>query len=261
LVATRKKGNATRTRAQKRLACVFAHPDDETFATGGLIAKYAAQGVRVSLFCATPGDAGKSSGVPVASREELGELRRNELLTAARFLGISDVELKDYRDGSLANADPEQLIGDIVLSIRRWRPHVVVTFGPDGAPTGHRDHRAISRAATAAFFLAGVRTAYTDQLRELEPYRPSRLFYVAWRGEITSPRGTFASVPATARIDVRPFLREQMGAFLLHVTQRNQMEPFRETALVKQEYFALAAGTSQRRPMIDDLFDGLRLTR
>jgi LmbE family N-acetylglucosaminyl deacetylase len=257
-MATRQKRGA---RAQRRLTCVFAHPDDETFATGGLIAKYAAQGIRVDLFCATPGDAGKTSGIPVASREEVAELRRNELFSAGRFLGINELEQRDYRDGALASADAEQLIGEIVLALRRWRPHVVVTFGPDGAPTGHRDHRAISRAATAAFFLARIRTAYPEQLSEVEAFRPARLFYVAWRGEITSARGTFASVPPTARVDVRSHLREQMGAFLLHVTQRDQMQAFQETALVKQEYFALAAGTPQRRPMIDDLFDGLRATR
>jgi len=260
-VAARKKRSASKARTQKRIACIFAHPDDETFATGGLIAKYAAQGVRVDLFCATTGDAGKTSGVPVASREEVGELRRNELLSASRFLGVSDVEIRGYRDGSLSSADADQLIGDVVLAVRRWRPHVVITFGPEGAPTGHRDHSAISRAATAAFFLAGLSTAYPQQLARVDAFQPTRLFYVAWKGEHVTTRGTFASVPPTARIDVRPYLHEQMGAFLLHVTQRDQLEQFKELGHVKQEYFALAAGVPQRRPMIDDLFDGLRISR
>ena len=237
---------------------MFAHPDDETFATGGMIARYTARGVRVDLFCATDGDAGKSSGIPVASREELAELRRNELFSAARFLGISELALRGYPDGALSTIDASQLIGDIVLALRQWRPQVVVTFGPEGAPTGHPDHSAISRAATAAFFLAGLRTAYPDQLAHVEPYRPARLFFVAWKGEMTSRRGTYASVPPTARIDVRDHLREQLGAFLLHVTQRGQMDWFKTNGLVKDEYFAIAAGTAQRRPMIDDLFDGLR---
>ena len=260
-MAARKRRGETKTRTQKRLACVFAHPDDETFATGGLIAKYTAQGVRVDLFCATTGDAGRASGVPVASREELGELRRNELLSASRFLGITDVELRAYRDGSLSAADADQLIGDVVLAVRRWRPHVLVTFGPEGAPTGHRDHSAISRAATAAFFLAGLPTAYPQQLSRVSPHQPARLFYFAWKGERKTKRGSFSSVSPTARVDVREYLREQMGAFLLHVTQRDQMEQFKELGLLKQEYFALAAGTPQRRPIIDDLFDGLRITR
>ena len=260
-MAARKTRRTTASRIQRRLVCVFAHPDDETFATGGLIAKYATQGVRVDLFCATNGDAGRTSGVPVASREELGELRRNELLSASRFLGVTDVELRAYRDGTLPSADADQLIGDVVLALRRWRPHVVVTFGPEGAPTGHRDHSAISRAATSAFFLAGLPTAFPQQLSRMRPFQPARLFYLAWRGEIATRRGTFASVPPTARIDVRDHLREQMGAFLLHVTQRDHMEQFKELGYLKHEYFALAAGVPQRRPMIDDLFDGLRITR
>src|ERR671914_2636657 len=70
------------------VAAVFAHPDDETFSIGGTIATYAARGVRWNLFCATDGDAGRTSGVPVASRAELGALRRNELIAAARLLGV-----------------------------------------------------------------------------------------------------------------------------------------------------------------------------
>ena len=260
-MAARKQRGAAPTRAQKRLAFIFAHPDDETFATGGVIAKYAGQGVRVGLFCATAGDAGRSSGIPVASRLELGELRRNELLSAARFLGVSDLEIGNFGDGTLPTANSDELIGDIVFALRRWRPHVVVTFGPEGAPTGHADHAAISRAATAAFFLAGVATAFPAQLTEAQPIRPARLFYVAWRGEVTTKRGTFASVAPTARIDVRQQLREKMGAFLLHVTQREHMSQFQELGMVKQEYYALATGTPQRRPVIDDLFDGLRVTR
>jgi len=256
-VAVRKKRRASDAPARRRLTCVFAHPDDETFATGGLIAKCTASGIRVDLFCATDGDAGRSSGIPVASREELAELRRNELFSAARFLGISELTLRGYPDGALPTVDADQLIGDIVLALRQWRPQVVVTFGPEGAPTGHRDHSAISRAATAAFFLSGLSTAYPDQLGDVAPHRPARLFYVAWKGDMKSRRGSYASVPPTARIDVRGHLREQLGAFLLHVTQRDQMDWFKANGMVKDEYFALAAGTPQRRT-IDDLFDGIR---
>ena len=59
----------------RRLAAVFAHPDDETFATGGTLAKYADAGARVTLYVATDGDAGRSSGIPFSSREELGRIR------------------------------------------------------------------------------------------------------------------------------------------------------------------------------------------
>lgn len=250
----RRKGPA---RHRKRLACIFAHPDDETFAMGGVLARYAAEGVETTLFCATNGDAGKNSDVPVSSREELGGLRRNELIAAARFLGVRDLELPGYPDGALATVDPDELTGRIVLALRRWRPQVVVTFGPEGAPNDHRDHRAICRAATAAFFLAGVRTAFPEQLDEVMPHRPSRLFYAAWKGYATGKR-EMLSVPPTAKVDVHQHLKDQMAAFLLHATQRTHLEMFRSIALLRYEYFALAAGEPQPTAMVEDLFDGLR---
>src|SRR3712207_5877735 len=161
------------------IAGVFAHPDDETFSIGGTIAKYAARGVRWDLFCATDGDAGRSSGVPVGSREELGALRRNELIAAARLLGVrGEIVARGYPDGGVAEVQPDQLVGDVVQFLRDTRPDVVVTFGPEGAPNAHRDHRAISRAATAAFFLAAAPTAYPEQQRA--PQGAARLFSVSW---------------------------------------------------------------------------------
>ena len=61
-----------------------------------------------------------------------------------------------HPDKGLSAMDADVLIGDIVRFLRRVQPDVVITFGPEGAPTGHADHRAISRAATAAFFLAAL---------------------------------------------------------------------------------------------------------
>ena len=73
----------------KSIACIFAHPDDETYCVGGILAKCAAAGIKIDLFCATDGDAGKNSGVPVSSRQELAQLRRKETLAAAKILGIA----------------------------------------------------------------------------------------------------------------------------------------------------------------------------
>ncbi|HEU4722653.1 MAG TPA: PIG-L family deacetylase, partial [Gemmatimonadaceae bacterium] len=122
----------------RALAAVFAHPDDETFATGGTLAKHADAGARVSLYCATDGDAGRASGIPFSSREELGRIRRAELLEACARLGVHAVEHGGHSDGALNAADPDVVIGQIVAFLRRERPQVVLTFGPEGAPTGHR---------------------------------------------------------------------------------------------------------------------------
>lgn len=241
------------------LACVFAHPDDETYAVGGTLASYAARDIHSDIFCATNGDAGKSS-VPVSSRAELGKLRLAELRAAGNVLGVETIVATEHPDGSLGEVNAELLIGQIVEFLRGQRPEVVLTFGPEGAPTGHRDHRAISRAATAAFHLAGLSTEYTEQIaRGLAPHAPRRLFYTAWDGvEDAGPgRAPRASVPPTARIRVREFMPAKAAAFEAHATQHVHRAAFEGAAIRDVESYALAAGVAQPRPTIDDLFEGL----
>lgn len=241
------------------LAFVFAHPDDETFAVGGTIVTYTARGVGCDLFCATNGDAGRNSGVPVSSREELGALRRNELISAARLLGIQALDMPGHADGALAAADQDVLVGQIVRRLREWRSEVVVTFGPEGGRNAHRDHRAISRAATAAFFLAGNPTQFPEQLGagRLRPHRPARLYYCAWQPPRQDEELRAMSAPPTAGIAIAAEARAaKRGAFLAHVTQQTLLPRF-EAAEGPVEWFALAAGTPQPAEMVEDLFAGL----
>ena len=237
------------------IGCIFAHPDDETFCVGGIVAKYASAGHEVHLWCATDGDGGKSAGVPVSSREELAALRRRELAEAARLLGISSVESGGYRDGGLARTDAATLIADIVSFIRRKRPTVILTFGPEGAPTGHADHSATSRVATAAFFLSGLATSHVDQ--NLAPHRAARLFYHAWDFPFLEKRLKLESVPGTARIDVRAWKDRKSAAFAAHATQQGSAAVFFSGAFFDVEILALAAGVPQPAVMIDDVFAGL----
>jgi LmbE family N-acetylglucosaminyl deacetylase len=240
----------------RRASAIFAHPDDESFSIGGTIVKYAARGVRWDLFCATDGDAGRSSAVPVSSREELAALRRNELIAAARLLGVrGEIVARRYPDGRLAEVDPDQLVGDIAEFLRDVRPDIVITFGPEGAPNLHRDHRAISRAATAAFHLAALPTAYPEQQRPT--HAAGRLFYVTWPPPGPGSPYTVHGVPATARIDVRQELETKRRAFLVHATQRDLMGRFEQLALTDEEWYALAAGRPQPGEVIADLFDGV----
>lgn len=241
----------------RRLGCVFAHPDDETFCAGGTIAKLAALGDRIDLFCATDGDAGKSSGIPISSRVELGARRRSELTVASRILGIASLSTPGHGDGVLKEVDPERLIGEIVFFLRRYRPDVVLTFGPEGAPTQHRDHRAISRGATAAYFLAGLATEYADQLREVEPHSPARLYYGAWDIPTPGAELTALSVPITCRVAVSEYLGIKREAFLAHETQRQHEARFEELTMLPTERFGLGAGVPQPRPVTEGLFEGL----
>jgi LmbE family N-acetylglucosaminyl deacetylase len=126
----------------RSLLAVFAHPDDESIACGGVLALCADRGVRVTLVCATHGE--NNGGV---RDEDWFVQRAQELNDAAAILGVSEVVLWDFRDGFLPWSG--ELSDRIEVEIRRLRPDAVVTFGKDGL-YWHPDHIAICEATTAA---------------------------------------------------------------------------------------------------------------
>src|SRR5256885_8640562 len=111
----------------RTISAVYAHPDDETFSGGGTYAKYSSAGVRLTLYCATDGDAGKTSSLGPMSKQALGKARRAELAAAAKLLGFAAVESAGHADGALGAMDQQVLIGEIVRHLRRERPQVVIT--------------------------------------------------------------------------------------------------------------------------------------
>jgi LmbE family N-acetylglucosaminyl deacetylase len=152
-----------------KLLAVLAHPDDESLGFGGTLAKYAAEGVQTYLVTATRGERGRfgslgKSGDPA----EVGRVRETELRAAAAVLGIREVSLLNYPDSAVDSIQAETAIRDIVSHIRRIQPHVIVTFGPEGA-YGHPDHIAVSQFATAA----AVCAADTE-------HRTAKLYYLEW---------------------------------------------------------------------------------
>src|SRR5579871_180794 len=160
-----------------KLMCVLAHPDDESLGMGGVLAKYAAEGVETYLITATRGERGwQDDPADNPGLAALGKLREGELRAAASVLGLKEVCLLDYIDGDLDQADPAQAIGKIVTHIRRVRPHVVLTFGPDGA-YGHTDHIAISQFTTAAALRAADANYHDDA--GCPPHSVSKLYYMA----------------------------------------------------------------------------------
>jgi LmbE family N-acetylglucosaminyl deacetylase len=156
-----------------RLLCVFAHPDDEALGAGGILAKYAAEGVETYLITATRGEHGWFGDLEdYPGPQELGQIREVELMDSARVLGIQEVTLLDYEDGYLDQAEPWQVIDQIVTEIRRIKPDVVVTFDPNGT-YGHPDHIAISQHTNAATVLA----ADTSYRPEQTAHRVAKLYY------------------------------------------------------------------------------------
>jgi LmbE family N-acetylglucosaminyl deacetylase len=159
--------------------CVLAHPDDESLGTGGTLAKYAAEGVATYLLTATRGERGRfgdSSESPGPAI--VGKAREAELIAAARELGVREVRLLDYPDGALDNVDAPEAIEKIAGHLRRVRPHVVITFGPDGA-YGHPDHIAISQLTTAAIVCAAD-PLFGTMSSIGEAHRVSKLYFIAW---------------------------------------------------------------------------------
>ena len=122
--------------------------------------------------------------------------------------------------------------------MRLVRPDFVITFGPEGGPNQHRDHKAISRAATTAFAHAASGT-----------WRPARLFYCTWSEQVAERFGV-AGLPATCRLDVAEWMDLKRRAFEEHRTQWDHRERFEQTVNPLEE-FALAAGSPGAD---DDLF-------
>src|SRR6187455_483953 len=115
-----------------RILLIFAHPDDESFVAGGMARRYADAGATIALISATHGEAGAAGDPPLCSREELPARRAAELSDAATILGIAPVHLLGYRDKHLSEAPPQVIREELVALIRRHRPHVVITFDPNG---------------------------------------------------------------------------------------------------------------------------------
>ena len=209
------------------LLVVLAHPDDESFPIGGTLARYAAEGVRVTLVCATKGEV----GIPGLPLEIVAGIRERELRCAASALGVADVRFLGYRDGEVAQVDPETAVKQLGWIMVDLQPQVVITFGPDGI-SGHPDHVAIHRLTRQAFERAGI---------------PARLFYIApseatQQGCGVTPAEGSAGGPVVA-IDVGEHLVDKARAMQCHASQSPPYhgDPAEAAAhLACHEYFTLA---------------------
>lgn len=128
---------------------VWAHPDDESYCCGGLMAEAVRRGNRVVCVTATRGELGSTDEARWPSGPQLAELRTRELEKCLATLGITEHVWLDYPDGGCADIPDDEAVARIREIAEDVRPDTVLTFGPDGA-TWHPDHMAVSRWATAA---------------------------------------------------------------------------------------------------------------
>src|ERR1017187_6245256 len=113
--------------SELRLMCVLAHPDDESLGTGGVLAKYASEGMGTYVVTATRGERGRFDDTGVSPGPEIvGRAREAELHAAAQELGVREVVLLDYVDAELDRVDPVVAAERIAAHIRRVQPHVVL---------------------------------------------------------------------------------------------------------------------------------------
>ena len=175
-----------------RLLTVHAHPDDETITMGGLLAQCADRGIATSVVCCTDGSVATIFDPEYAANEaeirpRLKQIREDELRRACEVLGVTELHFLEYGDsgmpgaetnhltGAFWRADVDEAVGRVVAHIRRFRPHVVVTYDGSGG-YGHPDHIQAHRIT-----LLAVEAAYQPLRLELgERWRVSKLYYTAF---------------------------------------------------------------------------------
>ncbi len=243
-----------------RLMCLTAHPDDEAGGFGAALLRAADRGIATAVLCLTEGAAG-SYREPGQTDEALAALRRTEFRDACAALGVGQAELLQYPDGELWQEPFLPLVGVMVEALRRFKPHVVLTFGGEGGVNQHRDHTAVSLAATAAFHWAGRATFYPEQLTELETWAPQKLYYAATpflssKDALVQRTGTRA--PASLRFELGALVERKFAAFAKHGSQQGVLDRVRaehEDTFQYEDYLLVAARTLVAREQ--DLWDGV----
>ena len=256
------------------LLLVHAHPDDESIYTGATMARYAAEGVPVTLVTCTLGELGEI--IPVGLRrlaadqeDRLGRYRMEELTAACAALGVTDRRFLGgpgrWRDSGMmglpSNLDPRcfwqadvaEAAGDLVDIIREVRPRVVISYDDNGF-YGHPDHIQAHRVAWRAVQLAAdscpVAKLYATALPRSVLAGAIRLSGPAAGPDAgPAPPPGFTEVAAvhelpfgvpdeqvTTEIDATRYLEAKVAAMRAHATQIAVHEPF----------FALSNGVGQR---------------
>ncbi len=226
------------------LMAVHAHPDDESSSTGGVLAKYSAEGIRTVVVTCTNGEFGDAPGQVKPGEDghdeaTVAKIRLAELEVACERLGVSDLEVLGYHDSGMPEWDykdrpdvfsnvPLATVSDRIAGlIDRYRPQVVVTYDDNGGYQ-HPDHLHASRAAVAATSATGI---------------PSKLYLTAmrrsgWQEVWEALRDQGVDVPdfddmdpgmrrmmdeaerrITTTVDVRPVLDRKGEALRAHASQ------------------------------------------
>jgi LmbE family N-acetylglucosaminyl deacetylase len=225
---------------------VWAHPDDETYLTAGLMAQAVREGRRVVCVTATRGEGGSFDEERWPSAT-MGTVREAELMRSLQILGVTEHHWLEYRDGKCAQADPEEATGKVRAIMEEVEPDSILTFGPDGM-TDHPDHKAVCAWTTESFTRAakpGAGLYYATMTPEwAEEFVPRMNRFNVFMSKDTPP------ITPRDRLDVdfslsSELLELKLQAIEAHVSQVEGMlnafgqDFFREAH--KAEFFKLAA--------------------
>jgi mycothiol S-conjugate amidase len=274
----------------RTLVAVHAHPDDECISTGGILARYAAEGVRTVLVTCTDGAVGEISDPALATPENLAEVRSRELDESVRILGIQRLVTLGYRDSGMAGtadndhpaslhqANLDEAVARVVQVMRAERPQVVITYDERGG-YGHPDHIRAHQLAVAAFEAAGDAQRYPSAG---PVWAPQKLYYAvfarsAMRNFGARLRDAGIEIPfdaaaedvpfgvaderVTTTIDVSAYVQRKRAALAAHTTQMGADQFIMRlpdavfAELFGRETFERVHGPGQAPE--SDLFDGL----
>ena len=215
------------------LMAIYAHPDDEAFGTGGTLTKYASEGVEVHLVTATLGEVGRIANPDINVDRPLGAWREQELRCACECYGIKALHLLGYMDGQTTVVPQSGAVHKIVKLLRRFKPQVVISFGPEGI-YGHYDHLAVHRWATAAVQLAGQtdcwadagpphqvakfyhRAMFEEQVAQIEEINGSSFVLI---DGVPFPFSGYPAERITTVLDVSDYARAKLNGILCHASQ------------------------------------------
>jgi LmbE family N-acetylglucosaminyl deacetylase len=265
------------------LMAVHAHPDDEAIGTGGILARYSAEGVRTVLVTCTNGEQGDATGgakpgEPGHDPAVVAATRLAELHKAVEYLGVDHLELLGYRDSGMvgwsANTDPgvfsnvpvPEAAERVAALMRKYRPQVVVTYDENGN-YGHPDHIQAHRVAVAAaestgipaqFYYTAISRSGWEQTRQALQESGTVIEGI---DQLPPDFGT-PDDQITTVVDVAGYVDQKLRALTAHASQTDNFFLTRLPAdilnmVLSREYFILRSvppGPTQE----DDLFAGLR---
>lgn len=279
------------------LMTVHAHPDDEASKGPGTVAKAHAKGIHTVLVCCTGGELGDILNPAMERpevRENLAQVRRDELAASAEIIGYDDVVWLGYHDsgmdGSPSNKDPDcfaqadlkEAVGRLVAEIRRYKPQVIVTYPDDQSGYPHPDHLMVHEISVAAFDAAGDPDAYPELG---EPWQPLKMYYSMWsRARMLSIHNRFIELDIespfspewferpdldhriSTKVDITGFADVRSRALLAHKTQVDPESPFwfglpdheMHTLHPFDEYIVARSLVDSPLPE-DDLFNGIAI--